>query len=334
MEFSFSDRCWLLPDEYLKGESEDSFGLGLHVPGTFNKVIDIDACLLQHEEGNRILRKVKSYVKESGVPVYGLKSHKGFWRFLVLRYSVASGEWLVNLVTAEERREVVMPLAELLVKEVDTIKNVVNNINTRKAAIAIGEREVILAGEGFISDMIGPYVYQVSANSFFQTNTSGAQKLYEKVIEFAEIDGSEVVLDLYCGTGTIPIFLSQKAKEIIGIEISESAVLDAGKNCIYNRATNCRFILGDIRDKLSDIRHKPDVLIIDPPRAGIHKDILAGIINMAVEKVVYVSCNPATMARDMGRMSDLYEIIEIQPVDMFPHTYHIEAVAKMAIRKS
>ena len=334
MEFSFSERRWLLPDEYEKGEVEESFGLGLHVPGTFNKVIDIDACLLQHETGNRVLREVKAYVKESGVPVYGLKSHKGFWRFLVLRYSAASDEWLVNLVTSEDKREVVMPLAKFLVNEIDAIKGVVNNINSRNAAIALGEKEIVLAGEGFISDMIGPYIYQVSANSFFQTNISGAGKLYESVVELAEPDGSEVVLDLYCGTGTIPIFLSKRVKEVIGMEISESAVTDAKKNCISNDAMNCRFILGDIREKLSDISVKPDLLIIDPPRAGIHKDILTGIMNMAVEKIIYVSCNPATMARDIGLMSDLYEVIKIQPVDMFPHTYHIEAVAKMVLQKS
>ena len=334
MEFSFSDRCWVPAEDYATGEGERGFGLGLHVPGTFYKVIDIDACLLQQDTGNLILAEVKRYVRESGVPVYGLKSHRGFWRFLTLRYSAAFDEWLVNLVTSEEDRGVVMPLAEALCKGIDKIKGVVNNINTRKAAIASGEREIILLGEGYIRDMIGPYNFQVSANSFFQTNTSGAGRLYEKVIEYAELEGHEVVLDLYCGTGTIPIFLSRSAKEVIGMEIVESALFDANRNCVSNNALNCRFILGDIRERMSDIRFKPDVLIIDPPRAGIHTDILEGIMRMAVKRVVYVSCNPATMARDIGRMSDKYLVKEIQPVDMFPHTYHIEAVAKMVLRKS
>jgi 23S rRNA (uracil1939-C5)-methyltransferase len=332
MEFSFSDRCWLPAEEYAKGEREGGFGLGLHMPDTFFKVMDIDACLLQHDAGNLILNEVKRYVKESGVPVYGLKSHKGFWRFLTLRYSTAFDEWLVNLVTSEEDRGVVIPLSEALCKGFDKIKTVVNNINTRKAAVASGEREIILKGEGYIRDRIGPHTFQVSANSFFQTNSSGAGRLYEKVMEYAELEDHEVVLDLYCGTGTIPIFLSKKAKEVIGMEIVAAALQDAERNCISNDALNCRFILGDIRETLPHVRFKPDVLIIDPPRAGIHEDILKGIMSMAVKKVVYVSCNPATMARDIGRMSDRYLVKEIQPVDMFPHTYHIEAVAKMALQ--
>jgi 23S rRNA (uracil1939-C5)-methyltransferase len=273
-------------------------------------------------------------VRESGVPVYGLKSHRGFWRFLTLRYSTAFDEWLVNLVTAEEDRGVVMPLAESLCKGIDKIKGVVNSINTRRAAIASGEREIILLGEGHIRDMIGMHSFWVSANSFFQTNSSSARRLYEKVLEYAELEGYEVVLDLYCGTGTIPVFLSRSAKEVIGMEIVESALFDANRNCVSNNALNCRFIQGDIRERLSDIRVKPDVLIIDPPRAGIHEEILEGIMRMAVKRVVYVSCNPATMARDIGRMSDRYLVEEIQPVDMFPHTYHIEAVAKMVLRKA
>jgi 23S rRNA (uracil1939-C5)-methyltransferase len=332
MEFSFSDRCWLPAEEYAKGEREGGFGLGLHMPYTFSKVMDIDACLLQHDTGNLILNEVKRYVKESGVPVYGLKSHKGFWRFLTLRYSTAFDEWLVNLVTSEEDSGAVIPLSEALYKGFDKIKTVVNNINTRKAAVASGEREIILTGEGYIRDRIGPHTFQVSANSFFQTNSSGAGRLYEKVMEYAELEGHEVVLDLYSGTGTIPIFISKKAKEVIGMEIVAAAIQDAERNCISNDALNCRFILGDIRETLPNIRFKPDVLIIDPPRAGIHEDILKGIMSMAVKKVVYVSCNPATMARDIGRMSDRYLVKEIQPVDMFPHTYHIEAVAKMALQ--
>ena len=272
-------------------------------------------------------------MRESGIPVYDLKSHKGFWRFLVLRYSTASDEWLVNVVTSEEKKEIVMHLADVLLRRIEKIKTVVNNINRRKASIALGEKEIILAGEGYIEDKIGAFNFQVSANSFFQTNSLGAEKLYEKVAEYAELDGSEIVFDLYCGTGTIPIFLSGRAKEIIGMEIAESAVIDAERNCRYNYVANCNFILGDIRKRLFDPKKKPDVLIIDPPRAGIHQDILAGIMDISPERIVYVSCNPATMARDIGRMSGKYELIEIQPVDMFPHTYHVEAIGKLVPRE-
>jgi 23S rRNA (uracil1939-C5)-methyltransferase len=334
MEFSFSDRRWLMPGEFVKGETTDEFGLGLHVPGVYYKVIDMEGCLLQNDAGNRILRLVREYAKNSRVPVYGLKSHEGFWRFLTLRHSVACDEWLVNIVTSEERRDVVLPLAEAINREFGNIKTIVNNITSKKAGISFGEKEIVLSGEGQIKDMIGGYEFQVSANSFFQTNTSGARRLYEKVIEYAELKGDETVLDLYCGTGTIPIFLSANAKEIIGIEIVESAVSDAKKNCRENRIDNCSFILGDIRKKLDDLTAKPDVLVIDPPRAGMHKDIPAKLMEMGVKKVVYVSCNPATLARDINAMRERYELVEIQPVDMFPHTYHIESVAKMVLKKN
>ena len=203
----------------------------------------------------------------------------------------------------------------------------------KKAATAVGEDEIIITGEGFINEMIGPYTFKVSPNSFFQTNTSGAEKLYSKVKEYAELDGTEKVLDLFCGTGTIPIYLSGSANEILGMEeISESAVSDANLNCRVNNISNCSFILGDIRETINSISYKPDVLVVDPPRTGMHKDILKTVMEMRVRKMVYVSCNPATLARDLGDMSDKYEVIEIQPVDMFSHTYHIESVAKIRLK--
>ena len=334
MEFSFSDRRWLLPHEYQnQKEKKGEFGLGLHVPGTFYKVINVDTCLLQHDEGNAILQEVKRYVRDCGIPVYGLRSHEGFWRFLTLRYSVSFDEWMINIITSEEKREHVEPLVEILCSRMDNIKTVINNINTRKAAIAVGEREVVLSGDGFIRDRIGPFMFHISANSFFQTNTLGAETLYNKVVECAELEGSEMVLDLYSGTGTIPIFLSNKVESVMGMEIAESAILDAKRNCRMNGVSNCRFVLGDIRETLSTMSPKPDVLVIDPPRAGMHKDVLSKVMEMGTERLVYVSCNPSTMARDMGIMIQDYEVIEIQPVDMFPHTYHVEAVAKLVRRK-
>lgn len=332
MEFSFSDRRWLMPEEFSKIGTDTGFGLGLHIPGTFCKVIDIEACLLQSEMGDQILHLVREYVRASNVPVYGLKSHEGFWRFLTLRYSAAFNEWMVNLVTSEERGDLTGPLAELLCRRFENIRTVVNNINSRKAAIAFGEKEVVLAGDGYIQDRIGKFCFQISANSFFQTNTSGALRLYDKVVEYAGLKGSETVLDLYCGTGTIPIFLSEKAKEVMGMEIVESAVLDAKKNCRENKINNCRFLLGDIRNNISGLQLRPDVLVVDPPRAGMHKDVLSSVLELAADRIVYVSCNPATMARDMKELIKQYGITDIQPVDMFPHTFHIEAVARLVRR--
>ncbi|HIJ40135.1 MAG TPA: 23S rRNA (uracil(1939)-C(5))-methyltransferase RlmD, partial [Deltaproteobacteria bacterium] len=333
MEFSFSDRRWYLPDEMHLRENHGDFALGLHVPGAFQKVIDVEACLLQQDTGNRILRDVKRYALESGVPVYGLKSHEGFWRFLTLRYSVAMDEWMVNLITSQYRPETVQPLSEFLCGKYDRIRTVVNNINIRKASIAVGETEKTLFGDGYIEDRIGDFHFRISANSFFQTNSAGSANLYSTVAEYAGLQGGEKVLDLYSGTGTIPIFLSEKADSVTGIEISESASADAEKNARENLIKNCRFVCGDIKDALKEISFKPDVVIIDPPRAGMHKDVLSRLLEMAPEKIVYTSCNPATLARDLGQMVETYELHEVQPVDMFPNTYHIEAVARLSIRK-
>jgi len=333
MEFSFSNRRWFLPHELDKRAVEGDFALGLHVPGTYQKVIDMEACLLQPEPGNRILREVKRYAKRSKIPVYDLKRHTGFWRFLTLRYSSAFDEWMVNLVTSEERPEVVHPMANELSHRFKKIKTIVNNITGRKAAIAVGEREVVLKEKGYIKDKVGPYTFHISSNSFFQTHSLAAKQLYEKAADYAELKGSETVLDLYSGTGTIPIFLSNRVKTVTGIEINESAVFDARRNCEDNGINNCRFIVGDIRERLSTITLKPDVLIIDPPRAGMHKHVLAQILALSPEKIIYISCNPPTMARDIAQMIQKYEVIEIQPVDMFPHTYHVEAVAKLCLRK-
>jgi 23S rRNA (uracil1939-C5)-methyltransferase len=334
MEFSFSDRRWFLPQQMNDPEIEGGVALGLHVPGAYQKVIDIEACLLQSERGNQILREVKEYVAKSRLPVYGLKSHDGFWRFLTLRHSTAFDEWMVNVITSEARPEVVRPLADMLAGRIRQIKTVVNNVNRRKASIAVGESEIVLMGEGYILDKIGPFAFQISANSFFQTNTTAALNLYQRVVDYAEITGNETVLDLYSGTGTIPIFLANHVQSVIGIEINESAVLDARKNCLNNRIDNCHFICGDIQKEIIKIGPKPDVLIIDPPRAGMHKKVLRQVMELAPEKIVYISCNPVTLARDVGRMIDRYKLLEIQPVDMFPHTYHIEGVAKLQLRKS
>ncbi|MBW1721047.1 MAG: 23S rRNA (uracil(1939)-C(5))-methyltransferase RlmD [Deltaproteobacteria bacterium] len=334
MEFSFSDRRWLLPHEMGVEGLETDFALGLHAPGTFYKVIDIEACLLQHDTGNRILRKVREIVRETGLPPYGIRSHQGFWRYLTLRYSSAFDEWMVNVVTSSENLPVLNHIADVLGRSFPAVRTVVNNINSRKAGIAVGEKELCISGPGFIRDRIGPYTFQVSANSFFQTNTSGADRLYRKVAEYAELTGSEKVLDLYSGTGTIPIYLSKEAESVVGMEIAESAVMDAVKNCRDNDVHCCRFILGDIKENLKNLDWSPDVLIIDPPRAGMHKKVAARVMELGAERVVYVSCNPGTMARDLSLLADRYEVLEIQPVDMFPHTYHVESVAKLVVRKS
>lgn len=317
-----------MPDEMGMENPDLNFALGLHVPGTFHKVLDTKKCLLQPALGNNILDDVRTYIKESNVPVYGLRSHIGFWRFVMLRHSAAYDQWMVNIVTAEESSKIVKLLSDLLTARYPEIVSVINNINTRKAGIAVGEYEILLAGSPFIKEKIALFEFKISANSFFQTNTSGAEILYEKVKEYAGLSGKESVVDLYSGAGTIAIFLADSAKELTGIEISKSAVQDAEANCRDNGISNCRFILGDIKDCLEHVK-RPDVMIIDPPRTGMHKNVVKQILDMAPAKIIYVSCNPATMARDLGMMKDNYKVLEVQPVDMFPHTYHIESVARI-----
>ncbi len=332
MEFSFAERRWLLPEELGREDVEQGMALGLHVPGTFNKIIDVDACLIQAPLGNAILAEIREEARQSGLPVYGIKSHEGFWRFVTLRYSVARDEWLVNLVTAEDRPEALEPLAGDLRARFPRIRTVVNNVNMRKAAIAVGEREHILAGDGVLEDKLGAYTFRISANSFFQTNTKGAETLYGVVADYAGLTGRENVLDLYCGTGTISILLSGRARQVIGMEMVISAVEDAEKNRSLNNVENCRFIAGDVRETLSGLNERPDVVIIDPPRAGMHKDVLAAVLGLGCDRVVYVSCNPATLARDLAEMSVAYDVLEVQPVDLFPHTFHVEAVAGLTRR--
>lgn len=329
MEFSCSDRKWLLPEQLENGNIDTGIALGLHVPGTFYKVLDIQACLLQPDTGNHILNDVRSFIKNSTQPVYGLKSHAGFWRFLMLRHSAFHDQWMVNIITSDKNVQAVTPLAEFLMEKYSNIVSVINNVTSRKAAIAVGEYEIQLGGARSIKDTIGSYVFEISANSFFQTNTRGAKNLYDTVAGYAELTGKETVLDLYSGTGTIPIYLSGKAAQVVGMEIVESAVSDALKNCRLNHVDNCKFIHGDIRTSLPKIDYRPDIMIIDPPRDGMHKDVVKQVLDMSPDKIVYVSCNPSTLARDLALMKDQYHLIEVQPVDMFPHTFHIESVAHL-----
>jgi 23S rRNA (uracil1939-C5)-methyltransferase len=331
MEFSFSDRRWLLPEELSNSDVSAGFALGLHVPGSFAKVLDIDACLIQPALGNHILGEVRDYTRQSGIPPYGLRSHSGFWRFLMLRHAPSCDTWMVNIVTSEEQTPWVEPLCRLLCAQYGNITSVVNNVNTRRASIAVGQSQRLLAGEPVIKDKIGDFEFEISANSFFQTNTAGAERLYNVVKAYAGLTGKEAVLDLYSGTGTISIFLSAGAREIVGIEIAETAVEDARKNCKKNRVDNCQFLCADIAAGLKRIQQRTDVMIIDPPRVGMHPDVVKAVCTDRPARIVYVSCNPTTLARDLALLKDHYHVAEVQPVDMFPHTYHIESVARLEL---
>jgi 23S rRNA (uracil1939-C5)-methyltransferase len=332
MEFTCAERRWLLPEEMGRDEIEPELALGLHVPGTFNKVIDIAQCLLQPPLGNRILEEIRSGIRESGRPVYGLRTHAGFWRFAMLRSSCADGRWMVNMVTASEDADALDALALRLRAKFPEISSIVNNVTARKAGVAVGESERVVWGDGFIRERIGRFEFQISANSFFQTNTRGAARLYQTVLDCAGLKGTEVVLDLYSGTGTIPIFISNSCREVLGVEIVPAAVADAERNCRLNGVANCRFIRGDILEGLARADAHPDVVIIDPPRVGMDKEVVGRVLAMAPARLVYVSCNPATLARDLALLGQRYEVAEVQPIDMFPHTFHVESVARLERR--
>ncbi|MCF8080396.1 MAG: 23S rRNA (uracil(1939)-C(5))-methyltransferase RlmD [Desulfobacterales bacterium] len=332
MEFTCSDRRWLLSEELGKESVQRDFAVGLHVPGTFDKVMDTRVCLLMPELGNRLLEAVRGFIRNSGVPVYGLRSHQGYWRFVMLRHSVSLDQWMVNIVTSDDRPELVQPLADDLRSQYPAVVSVVNNITARKAGIAVGEKEVLLSGAPVIEERVGGLTFEVSANSFFQTNTRGAETLYNVAADFAGLTGTEQVLDLYCGTGTIAMWLSKAAAKVTGIEMVESAVADAERNCRRNGIDNCRFIRGDIRDVLTGFGQRPEVVIIDPPRVGMHKDVVEQLLVLLPKRIVYVSCNPATLARDLGLLAEAYRTMEVQPVDLFPHTFHVEAVARLERR--
>ena len=344
MEFSFSDRQWLtagpaadpqseIHSPRTRGPHSDIF-LGLHVPQRYDKVLDLEECFLQSDVSTRILHFTRDFARRRNLPVYSSKTDAGYLRFLVIRQSKRTNELMVNLVTFEDRPEVVREYATELSTAITGITTIVNTIHSRKAQIAFGEKENIVAGEGVIHEILGNRRFSVSAGSFFQTNTSQAEKLYTVARDFARFKKEDTLFDLYCGTGTIALFVADDVAHVIGIESVESALRDAERNTRLNGVQNCSFVLGDLKDKLTkDIEwmrsyKKPDVLIIDPPRSGMHPDVVEEIVKLGVPRIVYVSCNPATQARDAKILcASRYSLRKLQPVDMFPHTYHVENVA-------
>ena len=341
MEFSFGDR-WLERAELegvrdIEPATGARFALGLHIPQRFDKVLDVEECYLQSEESTRILNLVRSFAMKRALSVYSTVVHHGYLRNLVIRQSRHTAELMVNVVTSEDRPEVMSELCDLLVGEVPAITTICNNITTRKSQVALGDEERVIYGPGFITERIGAWVFRISGNSFFQTNTLQTEVLYEEVRREAGIGPRDTVYDLYSGTGTIAIVLSPEAHTVVGVESSSAAVEDALGNASRNGVTNCTFISGDLKEKLTKdtgwmARHgRPDVVVLDPPRAGVHEQVLVELERLGPRRIVYVSCNPATQARDLQLLcaKGSYRIEQLQPFDMFPHTRHVENVATL-----
>jgi 23S rRNA (uracil1939-C5)-methyltransferase len=329
MEFSFSDRRWFLPDELGKPNLQRSFVLGLHVPGTFDKIINIDRCLLQSDTANEALQTIYAYCKQQNLVPYSLKFHTGFLRFLVMRGSHTSGELMINIVTAYEDTKQLVPLAKYLMNHFPAITSFVNTINGRKAQVAYGDKELLIAGKRYIIDRLFDLSFKISANSFFQTNTMQAEYLYKTVLEMCDPKPADIIWDLYCGTGTITLFLARHAKKVIGFELASSSISDAKKNAQVHGMANIMFIAGDLADNLEHCPEKPDIIVVDPPRSGMHPKVTRLLSRVKAGKIIYVSCNPTTMARDLLLLGECYQPELIQPIDMFPHTYHIESVVRL-----
>ncbi len=336
MEFSFANLRWLTETEIKTGQKfERALTLGLHVPGHYAKVLNIDRCLLLSEQSNEVLRSVKNIARQSDLPPYTTTNHSGFWRFLVIRESKRLNQMMVNLVTADhiEGAHTIETMARQLMEQFPFITTIVHNINRKKAQIAFGDNENIILGPGYIEELIGSRKYQISANSFFQTNTLQAEQLYQVIVHWAQFNKDQIVYDLYSGTGGIAIFIADRVRKVVGFEIVQQAINDAEINCQINAIGNCQFIQGDLKDNLTTPNEiieqygRPAIIIIDPPRSGLHPKLPGKILQLQPQKIIYVSCNPATLARDLSLIcQDTFKIISAQPVDMFPHTPHCEVV--------
>ncbi len=339
MEFSFAERRWV-PFSQLATHAEERKlpALGFHPPNGFNQVIQIDDCKLHPEPGNIILRTTSNFFFTRNFSIYNNKSESGYLRNLVVRQAGTTGEIMVNLVTSERDEALMKEFTNAILTAVPEVTTVINNVNTKKAMTATGEVEYIDYGTGFIIDQIGKLKFRISANSFFQTNTRQGETLYQTAVDFAEFTGNEIVYDLYCGAGTIALFIAEFVKEVYGLELIASAVRDANANKELNHTVNVKFFSSDLYKSFIPLIEensipKPDIIIVDPPRNGMHKNTIEDIIKLSPAKIIYVSCNPATQVRDIRLMETAYRLVKIKPVDMFPHTYHIENVALLERRQ-
>lgn len=336
LEFAASDKRWILPEEDAEIlSSQDKLGLGFHVGRFFDKVLDIKHCYLQKEPSNEIRLFVKDYAIKHGIPFYNMRDNTGVLRTIFVR-STEKGEFMVIVCFgAEDER--LFPLLDSLSEAFPQIVSLYYIINTKCNDSISDQTPILYKGEDAIYEYMEELRFKIGPKSFYQTNATQAIRLYEVAREFAGLSGSQVVYDLYTGTGTIAQFVAHKAAKVIGIEYVPEAIEDAINNARANGMDNCEFFAGDMKDILTDDfiheHGKPDVMIVDPPRAGMHPDVIKTILNAEPKVIVYVSCNPASQARDLQELCNKYIITDVQPVDMFPHTIHVENVCRL-IKKS
>lgn len=336
MEYTFSNKLWLTRQQLESGEEfPDRNAAGFHIPGAFDKVLDIKRCYLQDHLGDRIRLFVKEYAKEHNLSFYDLRQNCGFVRNLMIRIA-STGEVMTVLQVGEERPDELRNLLEAMKTEFPQITSLMYVVNT-KVNDTLGDLDIQLySGKPYIEEQMENLRFRIGPKSFYQTNSAQALKLYSVVRDMARLSGAELVYDLYTGTGTIANFIASKAKKVVGVEYVEDAIRDARINSEVNGLNNTVFFAGDMKDVLTDgfiAGHgRPDVMIVDPPRAGMHTDVVDTIMRAEPPVIVYVSCNPATQARDIALMDSKYAVDAVQPVDMFPHTAHVENVVRLIRR--
>jgi 23S rRNA (uracil1939-C5)-methyltransferase len=336
MEYTFSNKRWITWEQLRSGEDVgDRSGAGFHIPGAFDKVLDIEQCHLQDSLGNRIRLHIKNYGLEHNLPFYDLRAQQGFLRTLMIRI-LSTGEVMVVVVFGENNESQITALLDDVRATFPEITSLLYVVNT-KVNDTIGDLDIQLhSGREYVEEEMEGLRFRIGPKSFYQTNSLQAYELYKVARSFAALTGNELVYDLYTGTGTIANFVARNAKEVVGIEYVADAIEDAKINSRVNGIENTKFFAGDMKDVLTDdfiaIHGRPDVMIVDPPRAGMHDDVIKVILNAEPTRIVYVSCNPATQARDIALLDAKYRVTAIQPVDMFPHTHHVENVVRLELQ--
>ncbi len=335
LEFTFSNKRYLLAEEIATENPIQEGALGFHVPRIFDKVIDIDECYLMDDVNNKIRNTIRSFAKENNFSFYDIREHSGWLRNIIVRLC-SSGELMVNICLNHDEEADRKKLFDHLLKEAPEITTLLYTINPKWNDSIYDLTPQVYFGKGYVIEKLEEFEFKVSPKSFFQTNTRQAEKLYGITRDFAALTGNEIVYDLYCGTGSIGIFVSKQAKKIIGVEVIEEAIDDAKENAALNNIGHAEFFAGDVikicNDEFFVLHGRPDVIITDPPRAGMHEKLVNKLLEIAAPKIVYVSCNTATQARDLALLSEKYTVEKIQPVDMFPHTHHIECVVLLKLK--
>lgn len=330
LEFTFGNRKWINEGEPEYDKTNRSLdGLGFHVQGMFDRIIDIDKCYLQEEPSNAIRKKIREFTKKDGYEYYNNRTHTGFMRNLIIRTSSLE-EAMIIVIVAQNDEEKIQNLMSFINHEFPNLNSLQYIVNTKKNDSYDNLEVICFSGKPYIMEKIHDLKFKIGAKTFFQTNIEQAVKMYEKVFEFAQPEKSEIAYDLYTGTGTIANFVAKHYKKVIGIDNIPDSIENAKLNSENNQIDNTEFFAGDVKDILTkdffDLHGIPDTLIMDPPRAGVHGDIIEIIKSCLPKKIVYVSCNPATQARDIGLLKDYYDITKVQPLDMFPHTHHLENI--------